>query len=209
MTNSKLKPTTKHKPNAESEYMLNTDANAALDDGLAPIPDHLAEGLDIVFVGYNPSIRSSKTGHHYANPSNRFWRMIYGAGLTPRLYSSHEGEELLRFGFGFTNIVPRPTRTAEEITKEEYAAGRAELLRKLTAYRPRAACFVGKGVYEQFAGRKTDGWGFQPDERSQVPGVREFVGPSSSGLVRMKLEEMVEIYEELARWKNGELGRRS
>jgi len=42
-----------------------------------------------------------------------------------------------------------------------------------------------------------------------VPGVREFVGPSTSGLVRMTLEEMVEIYSELARWRSEELGRRA
>ncbi|TLS50235.1 mismatch-specific DNA-glycosylase [Paenibacillus antri] len=176
---------------------------------LQPIPDHLAPGLDVLFVGYNPSIRSSRTGHHYANPSNRFWKMIHGAGLTPRRYASHEGEAMLELGYGFTNIVPRPTRTAEEITKEEYAAGRKELLTKLKLYRPRAACFVGKGVYEQFSGRKTSGWGFQPEASEQVPGVREFVGPSSSGLVRMKLEEMIDVYAELARWRREELGRRS
>ena len=176
---------------------------------LQPIPDHIAPGLDVLFVGYNPSIRSSRTGHHYANPSNRFWRMIHGAGLTPRRYESSEGEAMLELGFGFTNIVPRPTRTAEEITKEEYAEGRRALRRKLETYRPRAACFVGKGVYEQFAGRKTSGWGFQPESSEQVPGVREFVGPSSSGLVRMTLDEMIAVYAELARWRSEELGRRS
>jgi TDG/mug DNA glycosylase family protein len=176
---------------------------------LQPIPDHIAPGLDVLFVGYNPSIRSSRTGHHYANPSNRFWRMIHGAGLTPRRYESSEGEAMLELGFGFTNIVPRPTRTAEEITKEEYAEGRLALRRKLETFRPRAACFVGKGVYEQFAGRKTSGWGFQPESAEQVPGVREFVGPSSSGLVRMTLAEMVDIYAELAGWRREELGRRS
>ncbi|HZG74585.1 MAG TPA: mismatch-specific DNA-glycosylase [Paenibacillus sp.] len=176
---------------------------------LPVIPDHIAPGLDVLFVGYNPSIRSSRTGHHYANPTNRFWRMIHGAGLTPRRYESSDGEAMLELGLGFTNIVPRPTRTAEEITKEEYAEGRRELRRKLERYRPRAACFVGKGVYEQFAGRKTSGWGFQPASTEQVPGVREFVGPSTSGLVRMTLEEMVEIYSELARWRSEELGRRA
>ncbi|WP_199614999.1 mismatch-specific DNA-glycosylase [Paenibacillus alkalitolerans] len=164
---------------------------------MQPIPDHILKELRILFVGYNPSIRSSRTGHHYANPSNRFWKMIHLAGITPRLYASHEGDELLELGYGFTNIVPRPTRTAEEITKEEYAEGRKVLLRKLEHYRPKIVCFVGKGVYEQFSGNRGRQWGFQPDET--VPGVREFVGPSSSGLVRMKLEEMADIYKELAR----------
>lgn len=169
-------------------------------ESLAPIPDHLAKGLDVLFVGYNPSIRSSRTGYHYANPSNRFWRMLQEAGLTPRLYAPHEGDELLKLGFGFTNIVPRPTRTAAEITKAEYTAGREVLLEKIAQFRPGAVCFVGKGVYEQYSGRRNIHWGFQPQEKAQFKGVKEFVGPSSSGLVRMKLEEMAEIYKQLADW---------
>lgn len=168
------------------------------DEGpLQPIPDHIREGLRVLFVGYNPSVRSSRTGHHYANPNNRFYKMMHLSGVFPRLYSSHEGDDLLALGFGFTNIVPRPTRTAEEITKEEYAAGREVLLEKLEHYRPKVVCFIGKGVYEQFSGNKGRPWGFQPDET--VPGVREFAGPSSSGLVRLKVEEMADIYRELAR----------
>lgn len=174
--------------------------NRTTDEPLQPIPDHIAHGLDVLFVGYNPSIRSSITGHHYANPSNRFWKMIRLAGLTDRLYASDEGNELLKVGFGFTNIVPRPTRTAAEIAKEEYALGRVALLRKLEHFRPKTACFVGKGVYEPFAERKAAGWGFQEERTQAVPGVREFVGPSSSGLVRMKLEDMVGIYRELSVW---------
>lgn len=167
---------------------------------LQPIPDHIAPGLDVLFVGYNPSLRSSQTGHHYANPSNRFWKVMFLGGVMPRLFASHEGDALLAHGFGFTNIVARPTRTAEEITKEEYSEGRDILKRKIETYRPKAICCVGKGVYERFAGRKTEGWGFQPDALQQVPGVREFVGPSSSGLVRLRLEEMAAIYAELAEW---------
>jgi len=172
-------------------------------ESLQPIPDHIGPGLDILFVGYNPSIRSSQTGHHYANPSNRFWKILHRSGLTDRLYASRDGDELLRLGFGFTNIVARPTRTADEITKEEYEEGRGVLEEKLRKYRPKTACFVGKGVYERFAGRKTEGWGFQPESLQRVKGVREFVGPSSSGLVRLTLDEMADIYAELARWRNG------
>ena len=57
---------------------------------LAAISDHMEENLQILFVGYNPSIRSGETGHHYANPSNRFYRILLQAGLTPRLYKPQE-----------------------------------------------------------------------------------------------------------------------
>jgi len=162
---------------------------------LKPVPDILDENLKIIFVGYNPSLRSSVTGHHFANPSNRFWNILYRAGLTPRKYSPEEDGDLLELGYGITNIVPNPTRAAAEITKQEYNNGGAELYRKIAYYRPRIACFVGKGVYEKYSGRKDVTWGKQ--EKPLVSRVIDFVAPSSSGLVRMKLDEVVNIYANL------------
>ncbi|MFJ7730113.1 G/U mismatch-specific DNA glycosylase [Neobacillus sp. NPDC097160] len=162
-----------------------------------PISDHLKEDLTILFVGFNPSIRSGEVGHHYANPNNRFWKILYEAGLTQRKYEADEDRHLLEIGYGFTNIVERPTKAADEITKEEYKAGREILKRKIEQYKPKVVCFVGKGVYQQFSGRKAAPWGKQSD--SVVPGVIDFVAPSSSGLVRMKMDEIVKIYKQLGK----------
>lgn len=75
---------------------------------LHEVDDHLDYGLSVVFIGFNPSLKSGEVGHHYANPRNRFWRILEGAGLTPRLYNPSEDRELLKLGFGFTNIVSVP-----------------------------------------------------------------------------------------------------
>ncbi|WP_026693988.1 mismatch-specific DNA-glycosylase [Peribacillus kribbensis] len=162
---------------------------------MQPIPDHIEDGLQILFVGYNPSIRSGETGHHFANPNNRFWKLLFESGLTDRKYATEEDGKLLDSGYGFTNIVARPTKAADEITKEEYMEGRRELKAKIRQYKPRIVCFVGKGVYLEYTGRKRAPWGFQ--ETSEVPGVLDFVAPSSSGLVRMKIDEIAGIYREL------------
>lgn len=69
---------------------------------------------------------------------------------------------------------------------------------KLEKYRPQVACFVGKGVYTEFSRRTKANWGFQGDVPPNIDGVREFVAPSSSGLVRMPMEEIVGIYRRLA-----------
>lgn len=161
------------------------------------IPDHLDHGLQIVFVGFNPSLLSGELGHHYANPRNNFWRILQQSGLTPRLYEAAEDGELLKLGYGFTNIVSRPTRGAEDITREEYNEGREQLRAKLEQYRPEIACFVGKGVYTEFSRRKQADWGFQEHSDPVVDGVKEFVAPSSSGLVRMPMPRIVGIYREL------------
>ena len=162
---------------------------------MSAVPDHIVPGLKVLFVGFNPSLRSGETGHHFANPNNRFWTIIHRAGLTPRKYRAEEDGKLLELGYGLTNIVDRPTKTAAEITKEEYASGRKRLRQKIEHYRPRIVCYVGKGVYEQFSGRRNPAWGIQ--EEPVVSGVTDFVAPSSSGLVRMKLEDVVRIYREL------------
>lgn len=165
---------------------------------LEPIPDHLQEGLKILFVGFNPSIRSSETGYHYANPTNRFWKILHEAGLTPRKFAPHENRELLELGYGLTNIVERPTKEAAEITKEEYSEGAALLHAKIEKYRPNAVCFVGKGVYKEFSKKRKIDWGVQADP--VVPGTIEFVAPSSSGLVRIKMNDIVEVYRGLNKY---------
>ncbi|AIY04619.1 DNA glycosylase [Planococcus sp. PAMC 21323] len=166
---------------------------------LEPIPDHLQKNLNILFVGFNPSIRSSETGFHYANPNNRFWKILYEAGLTSRKYRPEENSELLKLGFGLTNIVARPTKEAAEISTDEYAEGAELLKEKIMQFHPKTVCFVGKGVYQQFSKRKTVSWGVQKE--SVVPGVIEYVAPSSSGLVRMKLHDIVEIYSGLVNYR--------
>ncbi|WHY89950.1 mismatch-specific DNA-glycosylase [Neobacillus cucumis] len=164
---------------------------------MKPIPDHLKENLTILFVGFNPSIRSGEVGHHYANPNNRFWKILFEAGLTPRKYEASEDGDLVERGYGFTNIVARPTKAADEITREEYREGREILKEKIQRFKPKVVCFVGKGVYQEYSGRKTAPWGVQTE--SVVPGTIDFVAPSSSGLVRMRMEEIVEIYRQLTK----------
>jgi double-stranded uracil-DNA glycosylase len=160
-----------------------------------PIIDHLKPNLDILFVGFNPSIRSAETGHHFANPNNRFWTILHQAGITQRKFHTTEDIKLLDLGYGLTNIVPRPTKAAQEISKEEYLEGRAALIKKIKFFQPKVVCFVGKGVYLEYCGKKESSWGTQ--ETTVVPGTIDFVAPSSSGLVRMKIVEIVKIYSEL------------
>lgn len=162
---------------------------------MKPIPDHLKKHLNILFIGFNPSIRSSETGHHFANPRNRFWTILERARLTDRKYNPIEDAQLLNLGYGLTNIVARPTKSAQEITAHEYAEGREKLMKIIATYEPKICCFVGKGVYQQFSQKKEIPWGEQ--QSSVVPGTIDFVAPSSSGLVRMKLKDIIAIYKQL------------
>lgn len=159
--------------------------------------DLLKPRLALVFCGYNPSLTSGQSGHHYAHPGNRFWRVLYASGITERLYKPEEDEQLPdTLGIGFTNLASRPTRRADELTREEIRAGAKELHTKLERFEPRVVAYTGIGVYKWFRATSKVSWGVQDDPA--VPGVTDVVVPSPSGLNRMRFEELVEHYRALA-----------
>jgi len=157
--------------------------------------DLLEHGLKLVFCGYNPSLASGRSGHHYAHPGNRFWRVLFASGITTRLYEPHEDERLLSLQIGFTNLCSRPTRRADELSREEIRAGAEELRSKLEEFRPQVVAYTGIGVYKWFRATSKVNWGLQ--DGPTVPGVTDVVVPSPSGLNRMRFEELVDHYRTL------------
>ena len=157
--------------------------------------DLLRPRLKLVFCGYNPSLTSGRSGHHYAHPGNRFWRVLFASGITDRLYQPHEDERLLSLAIGFTNLCSRPTRRADELSREEIRAGAEELRSKLEEFRPQVVAYTGIGVYKWFRATSKANWGVQ--DAPGVPGVTDVVVPSPSGLNRMRFEELVDHYRVL------------
>lgn len=159
------------------------------------LPDYLASGLKVVFVGFNPGETSAREGHYYAYPGNRFYWLLWQAGLTDRLHAPAEDASLLALGYGLTDLVGRSTKSSSDLTGADLRSGREELLAKLRRYRPRVACYNGKGVYGGLTGRKRVEYGLQPD--SVVPGVLDFVAASPSGRSREPLKTKLRLYQEL------------
>jgi double-stranded uracil-DNA glycosylase len=164
--------------------------------GGALLPDLLAPGLLVWFVGINPSLYSAATGHHFARPGNRFWPALRLAGWTPRLLHPSEQGELPSYGAGITNLVPRATATAAELTPAEYVAGAAALRSKLLRWQPRAVAFLGVTAYRAGFGDRHASIGRQPG--SVVDGVDTWVLPNPSGLnAHFQLPELARLYAEL------------
>jgi TDG/mug DNA glycosylase family protein len=88
----------------------------------------------VLFVGINPGVRSALTGHHFAGFSNRFWKLLFRSRLAPEQVTYLDDDRLPDWGYGVTNIVPRPTRGIDELRPDEYAAGRTRLRAKVRQY---------------------------------------------------------------------------
>ncbi|KAI9567975.1 uracil-DNA glycosylase-like protein, partial [Boletus coccyginus] len=117
---------------------------------LHPLQDYLHPGLDVVFCGINPGRMSAETGHHFANPTNHFWRCLYRSGrMTTTLVLPSEDFSLPeRFNIGLTNLVDRPSAQACELSRAEMIASVPAFLDKLACHRPRFVCFVGMIIWE-------------------------------------------------------------
>ena len=142
------------------------------------IPDVIAPGLDVLFVGINPSLWSGAVGLHFARPGNRFWRALHEAGFTDRLLAPYENRELLKRRIGVTNLVNRATASADELNIADYQRGGRRIAAKVRRYRPRVVAFVGMGAYRVAFGRPRARGGRQEE---RLAGADIWVLPNPSG----------------------------
>jgi double-stranded uracil-DNA glycosylase len=152
------------------------DLEAARD---ATIPDVLAGGLRVVFAGINPGLYSAATGHHFARPGNRFWPALHRSGFTPRQFRPDEQDQLLALGLGITNVAPRATARAAELSPAELREGALALQDKMARFRPQWLAVLGVTVYRTAFGYPGAIVGPQADSLGPA-GV--WVLPNPSGL---------------------------
>jgi double-stranded uracil-DNA glycosylase len=171
------------------------------------VPDVLASGLSIVFVGINPGRVSAAARAHFANPRNDFWRLLRASRLTSRLYEPHEQFALLGEGIGITNAAYRTTRGSGDLRRGDFAGAEERLLRVARDLRPRVLGFVGKEAYRGVFGVRPE-LGVQP--RILVD-TGLFVLPStSSANAAVPYAERLRWFRALHDWVHEEpLGRRA
>jgi double-stranded uracil-DNA glycosylase len=168
-----------------------------------PLRDRVQPGVRILFVGINPGIRSAQTGHHFAGFSNRFWKLLFEAGLVPERLTFEHDDRLPAFGFGITNIVPRPTPGIATLAPGEFVAGRVRLTRKIRRYRPAVVAMVGVTVFRaMFPMRKgAVALGLQPE---RLGDSAVFVLPNPSGRnANFTYGEMLQAFQSLKRYSDG------
>jgi TDG/mug DNA glycosylase family protein len=158
---------------------MKLDLAAARD---ATIPDVLpaaGEPFRVLFCGINPGLYSAATGWHFARPGNRFWPALHQSGFTPRQLKPSEQAELTRYGLGITNIAPRATAQAAELTPAELRDGAARLLDLIDARRPRMIAIAGVTAYRTAFGLPKAVIGPQPEPLGTA---RLWILPNPSGL---------------------------
>ena len=157
--------------------------------------DVIAPELRVLFCGINPGLYSAATGHHFARPGNRFWPTLHAAGFTERVLHPSEERELLARGYGITNVVPRTTATAAELTDEEIRAGGKRLVAKVRRARPRVLAILGVGAYRTAFDRPKAQVGLQKDT---IGATRLWVLPNPSGLnANYQAPELARLFREV------------
>ena len=145
------------------------------------LPDVISTSLNVVFCGINPGMRSAAVGLHFANRSNRFWRVLHLAGFTDRQLEPEEAHFLLDSGCGITSAVARPTVSARDLSRADYTAAQPAFERKVAKYKPRYLAFLGKPACSVFLNLRDLSWGLQP---TTLGGSSVWVLPNPSGLNR-------------------------
>ena len=167
------------------------------------VPDLLGEDLRLLFVGINPGLWTAAVQAHFARPGNRFYPALLQAGIITepvapsRGMTDREREHLLSRGIGITNLVPRATAGAAELTPAELRAG-GERLRELVRTRgPRVVAVAGITAYRHAFGHPKAVLGRQEES---FEGSELWVVPNPSGLnAHENVASLAEAYAAPAR----------
>src|ERR1700726_3668042 len=158
------------------------------------LPDHLRKGMKLIIIGCHPTEASVRVGHYYAGRDNEFWPILFESGVVPEPFDYRDDKRVIEFGIGLTDLVKRPSKTAAEITREDFAEGRIVLSQKLEEFAPRVVAFNGKITYELFAQRKCK-FGLQ---KELLYRARVYVLPATPGPQMKSRSEKVQHFRKLA-----------
>lgn len=161
----------------------------------APVPDVIAQDLDVLFCGINPGLYSGAVGHHFARPGNRLWKALHASGFTDRLLGPFEEKRLLDCGLGITNFVNRATATMAGVRGEELRQGAVALERKVKRYRPRFLAILGLTSYRTAFARRSAVVGLQ---NHTIGDTKVWLLPNPSGLnAHYQVPDLARVFGEL------------
>lgn len=140
-----------------------------------PTPTHLKDLPPIIttnqilmFIGFNPGVQSSIQQHHYAHPTNLFWKLFNQSGLFTKMVTNDDDDpflnrvivnnkselraqddiHLVRYRIGMTDLVLRCTKSVDELTTLEKLENVPRLIEEFKYTLSQYLVFVGKGIWE-------------------------------------------------------------
>jgi TDG/mug DNA glycosylase family protein len=100
------------------------------------LAERLRPGLRAIIVGINPSPVSVLAGHYYQGRMGKLlWKRLAAHGILRDLEAGKEDEAAFDQGFGFVDLIRRPTATSAELSRAEIAAAVPGLVNRLRSYR--------------------------------------------------------------------------
>lgn len=159
----------------------------------ATVPDLVAPGVRLLFVGINPGLWTAATQTHFAHPVNRFYPALYAAGIIERPIDPAAGmtdddrAHLLSRGIGISNVVHRATARADELSRTELVEGGLRLQALVRSLRPAVVAVAGITAYRSAFGLPKATAGLQPPALAAGPDegwgdAQVWVVPNPSGL---------------------------
>jgi TDG/mug DNA glycosylase family protein len=166
------------------------------------VDDLVGDDCRLLFVGINPGLWTAATGAHFARPGNRFYPALARAGIVDHVIDASAGMSnadratLLGRGVGITNVVPRATATAAELSDDELREGGRRLRERVRAIRPRVVAVAGITAYRSAFGRRAAVPGRQDETWD---GADLWVVPNPSGLnAHETVDSLAEAYRRAA-----------
>jgi len=141
------------------------------------LPDRPPREGGVLLVGINPAPVSVAAGHYYQGRlGRRLWRRLERLGLLQEGEAGREDDAFVAAGNGLTDVVKRPTTSADQLVASERVAGARELRAKIRAWKPGLVLFAFKSAASELLGDAS------PGPCGEIEGVPAFLlsGPYAS-----------------------------
>jgi TDG/mug DNA glycosylase family protein len=102
--------------------------------------------LSVIFVGTSVATVSAERGHYYSGPTNQFWSLLNGSGLTAgeRLGPAADAR-LSDFGIGLTDLVKGRAASSDSLlTVDDFDV--SGFVSKVERFSPNVVAFNGKNA---------------------------------------------------------------
>ncbi|HET9499573.1 MAG TPA: mismatch-specific DNA-glycosylase [Marmoricola sp.] len=149
------------------------------------VPDLVRDDVRLLFVGINPGLWTAAVQTHFAHPANRFYPALLAGGVIEQRIDPAAGmtdadrASFLDRGLGITNLVPRASARADELSTDELRAGGRRLAVDVARWRPVVVAIAGITAYRAAFGVRGARPGRQPEP---LAGAELWVVPNPSGL---------------------------